>query len=150
MLKTYTNHDNEWQDVLQIEGIKCLVVFNYNIKGDKIFALGIQVSRWKDLKKRIHGKTSIWDEALHILTSRPRIRKDGFIKIAWAKMQNGLNVQHFSQKMMYLLCLILKMHSEKSKDLRLRRQLGSFYHLECQALSYFYRQAMNSASALVA
>lgn len=65
-------------------------------------------------------------------------------------MQNGLNVQHFSQKMMYLLCLILKMHSEKSKDLRLRRQLGSFYHLECQALSYFYRQAMNSASALVA
>lgn len=63
-------------------------------------------------------------------------------------MQNELNMWHFGWKMIYLLCFILKTHLEKSKDLMLKRQLRSFYRLECQVLSYCYHQAMNSASAL--
>lgn len=54
--------------MLQTVGTKCLAIFNCNIKKDQsglkvtYCALGIQVSWWKN-QRRIHGKTTTWDES---------------------------------------------------------------------------------------
>lgn len=82
----------------------------------------------------------VFGETLHIKVVSTKIN---FMKIVWSK----LHMCHFEQKK-NLVCLKLRVFIEKSEDLRLRRQLGCSWYLECQTSSYCHSQGINLTGIL--